>query len=637
MRDRGERAAKEDALPRARKPTQWKPATWLLIAAAVFAVVTASLWTSGYPGPARTVLVWFGLAAAALLAVRMVRQMIGGTFGVDVLAVIAILATVLTGEVIATLIIVVMIASGSALEDFAQRRAKRDLDALVDRAPRLAHLVHDEEIRDLPVDSVRIGDHLMVRSGEVVPVDGVLITGSAVFDDSPLTGESMPVERRRGDEVPSGCVTGATGITLTAQHLARDSQYQAVVALVADASKHQAPMVRLADRFAIPFTVIALAIAGLAWWLSGDPVRFAEVVVLATPCPLLLAAPIGFIAGMSRAARNGVIVKGGAVLETLSRIRTVVVDKTGTLTTGRPQVVRIDPIAPWTADALLAVVASAERLSSHVLAASIVASAEEKQLSIPEAREPEEKEAQGISATIDGQRVSIGTAAFIRSAGHHVPPAPLVGGELAVYVAIGGAFAGTIVASDPVRPEAPETIQLLRRLGVARIVMLTGDAPSTARHIAGLVGADAFEADCLPGDKVAWLAALTARPALMVGDGINDAPVLAAADVGMAMGARGATAASETAGAVILVDDFARVGRAVAISQQTVRVVYQSIWIGVVVSIVLMIVASTGAIPATIGAALQEVLDLATVLNALRALRGRDVWSTRPQPLAPAT
>lgn len=626
MSARRERPGSGDEPTVIERVEKWRPESWLLAVAVVAGVAAGALWLAGQPGTARGLLSWFGFASAALLAVRMVRQMIGGTFGVDILAVIAILATVLTGEVVATLIIVVMVAGGSALEDFAQRRAEHDLDALVDREPRVGHLLVDGDPQDVPVGDVRIGDLLLVRSGEVVPVDGILQTERGVFDDSPLTGESLPVDRVSGDPVPSGSITGPRAITIRADHLARDSQYQAIVALVAGASAHRAPMVRLADRFAIPFTAVSLAIAGLAWWVSGDPVRFAEVVVLATPCPLLLAAPVGFIAGMSRAARNGVVVKGGAVLETLSRIRTVVVDKTGTVTAGHPVVVRVDATPPWSADHLLALVASVEKLSSHVLAASIVSSAEDRGLDIPLAVAGTESEARGISATADGLRVSVGTSSFVRSEGAAVVPAALAGGELAVYVAVDGEFAGTVIASDPVRRESRDTVRTLRELGTERIVMLTGDASSTAEHVAGIVGVDECRADCLPADKVDAVAALTARPVLMVGDGINDAPVLAAADVGMAMGARGATAASEAAGAVILVDDFSRVARAVAIGRDTVRIVYQSIWIGILISIALMVVASFGLIPATVGAALQEVVDLATVLNALRALRGRQDW-----------
>jgi len=605
-----------------RRPlARWKPESYLLAVALAVGVTASGLWFAAEPDAARTLLGAFGLLSAALLAIRMVRQMVRGTFGVDVLAVVAILATVLTGEVVATLIIVIMVAGGSALEDFAQRRAERDLDALLDREPVSAHLVVEGGIQDVPVGEVRIGHDLLVRSGEVVPVDGTLVTGHAAFDDSPLTGESLPVVRSTGDHVPSGSVNGALPVTIRAERLARDSQYQAIVALVAGASENRAPVVRLADRFAVPFTVVSLAIAGLAWWLSGDPVRFAEVVVLATPCPLLLAAPVGFIGGMSRAARNGVVVKGGAVLETLSRARSVVVDKTGTVTLGTPTVVRVDPVAPLTADRLLALVASAETLSSHVLAASIVDSAERRGLETFEATDAREEEARGIDATVEGVRVSVGTAAFVGREGTAVAPAELVGGELAVYVAIDGRFAGTIVATDPVRPETRDTLAALRRIGIERIVMLTGDAASTARHIAEVTGIDEFQADCLPRDKVDRVASMIARPVVMVGDGINDAPVLAAADVGMAMGARGATAASEAADAVILVDDFSRVERVVRISHDTVRIVYQSIWIGILISIALMVVASFGVIPATVGAALQEAVDLATVLNALRVLR----------------
>lgn len=605
---------------------RWKPESWTLLVAAGVAVVAGAFALAGRPEDTRLVLTVFGSVAGVLLAARVVSQMIRGHFGVDLLAVVAIAATVLTGEVVATLIIVIMVSGGSVLEDVAGRRAERELDALIDRQPRVAHQVVDGAVREVRVEEVRVGDEVLVRAGDVVPVDGALLTARAEFDESALTGESLPVERMAGDVISSGSVNGPRAVTLTTVRLAADSQYQAIVSLVKSASANRAPMVRLADRFAVPFTLVSLTIAGTAWWLSGDPVRFAEVVVLATPCPLLLAAPVGFMAGMGRAARNGIVVKGGAVLETLSRVRAVVVDKTGTLTAGHPTVVRLDVAAGRTPDELLALVAAVETLSSHVLATSIVSAARDRGLMIATATHAEEVEARGISAYVDGRRVSVGTAAFIGEAVGSTPATPVHGGELAIYVAVDGDFAGTVVASDPVRPEAADTVRLIRQLGIDEVIMLTGDAGSTARHVASMVGIDVVHADCLPVDKVDLVRSLTTRPVLMIGDGINDAPVLAVADVGVAMGARGATSASEAAGAVILSDDLARVVRVLAISRDTVRIVYQSIWVGVSVSVVLMVVAAFGFIPAVLGATLQEGVDLISVLNALRALRDRQAW-----------
>ena len=571
----------------------------------------------------------FAIAIAGVEAVQMAQQLRRGIVGIDILAIVAIVSTVLVGEYLASIIIVLMVSGGKALEDFAQGRARRELDALLDREPQVAHRTQPgcDRIDDITAAEVLVGDIILVRSGEVVPVDGQLVSASAAFDESSLTGESLPVTRLAGDTVLSGSVNGVTAATITATTLARNSQFQAIVALVQSASSNRAPVVRLADRYAIPFTAISLLIGAVAWIVSGEPVRFAEVLVLATPCPLLLAAPVAFMGGMSRAAHRGIIVKGGGVLETLARVRTVVFDKTGTLTIGAPTITRILPRDPWDEEQLLTRVASAEKFSSHVLAASLVAAALDRGLELLPAKNASEVAAQGVSATIAGHRIDIGTLAFATAAASDTEAAALEVGELAIYVAIDGRFAGTVVASDPVRDNARATITQLDRLGVHETVMLTGDARATAAHVASAVGISRFTADCLPGDKVDAVRNISARPVLMVGDGVNDAPVLAAADVGIAMGARGATAASESAGAVILLDDISAVALAVRIGQDTVRIALQSIWLGIALSIGLMLVATFGVIPATLGAGIQEVVDLATILNALRAIRPRETAS----------
>ena len=571
----------------------------------------------------------FAIAIAGVEAMQMAQQLRRGIVGIDILAIVAIVSTVLVGEYLASIIIVLMVSGGKALEDFAQGRARRELDALLDREPQVAHRTQPgcDRIDDITAADVLVGDTILVRSGEVVPVDGQLVSASAAFDESSLTGESLPVTRLAGDTVLSGSVNGVTAATITATTLARNSQFQAIVALVQSASSNRAPVVRLADRYAIPFTAISLLIGAVAWIVSGEPVRFAEVLVLATPCPLLLAAPVAFMGGMSRAAHRGIIVKGGGVLETLARVRTVVFDKTGTLTIGAPTITRILPRDPWDEEQLLTRVASTEKFSSHVLAASLVAAAVDRGLELLPAENASEIAAQGVSATIAGHRIDIGTLAFATAAASDIESAALEVGELAIYVAIDGRFAGTVVASDPVRDNAQATITQLDRLGVHETVMLTGDARATAAHVASAVGISRFTADCLPGDKVDAVRSIIARPVLMVGDGVNDAPVLAAADVGIAMGARGATAASESAGAVILLDDISAVALAVRIGQDTVRIALQSIWLGIALSIGLMLVAAFGVIPATLGAGIQEVVDLATILNALRAIRPRETAS----------
>ncbi|MDF2575654.1 MAG: cadA [Agromyces sp.] len=565
----------------------------------------------------------YALGVAAWQAVGMVRDLLRGHWGLDVLAVTAIVATVLVGEYIAALIVVLMLTGGEALEDYANRRAKRELDALLTRAPQLAHRVEGDRIVDIRADEVRPGDVLIVRPAEIVPVDAVLSSIETVMDESSITGESVPVEKHSGDELLSGSVNGQSAVEIVATATAADSQYQQIVALVAAAAESKAPVVRLADRYAVPFTVFSLLLAGVAWWISGDPVRFAEVLVLATPCPLLIAAPVAFIGGMSRAARNGIIVKGGGVLEQLAAAKTVVFDKTGTLTHGTPELVAVRTEPGFGADELLGLVASAEQYSSHVLATSMIDAARERRIPLVEAEAAREQTAGGVIASVGGREVVVGKYAFVAEHATDTRPTTIAPGELAIYAAVDGRFAGALVASDRLRDNAGAMLARLRGLGVHETMMLTGDSRATADHVAAALGITRVHAECLPADKVREVAEIPERPVIMVGDGVNDAPVLAAADVGIAMGARGATAASESASAVILVDDISRTAKAVEIGRDTVRIALQSIWLGIIVSVGLMVVAAFGFIPATAGALLQEFVDLAAILAALRAIGGR--------------
>ncbi|MGO4783335.1 heavy metal translocating P-type ATPase [Cryobacterium sp. W22_MBD10_FK3] len=583
------------------------------------------LWAVGLTSAVQWLFSGLGLVVAGIEGVGMVKRMRQGTVGVDLLAIMAIVATILVGEYVATLLIVLMLSGGAALEEYAAGRAQRELKTLLERVPQIAHLLPDgsSEVDDVPATQVQIGDLLLVRPAEIVPVDADLVSAVAAFDESSITGESLPVERHAGDPVLSGSINGQAAATVRATALAADSQYQQIVALVGEAAASKAPVVRLADRYAVPFTGVALLIAGLAWFVSGDPVRFAEVLVVATPCPLLLAAPVAFMGGMSRAARNGIIVKGGGVLEALARAKTVVFDKTGTLTYGTPAIARVCPEPGFGEDQLLTLAASAEQYSSHVLAASVTAEAERRNLALLRTTSAEELPAHGVTARFRQQEVIVGKLSFVAEHAPDAYPADLAGGELAIYLAVDGRFAGCIVASDRVRDNARATVQAFDRLGVHESVMLTGDARTTANHIARQVGITRVRADCLPVDKVDAVRAIRDRPVIMVGDGVNDAPVLAVADVGIAMGAKGSTAASESADAVILLDDLSRAARAVAIGRDTVRIALQSIWLGIALSIGLMIVAAFGLIPATVGALLQELVDLATILNALRAIGGR--------------
>lgn len=583
------------------------------------AAVAAALTLTSYAVAAQWLASGFAVLVAARSALGMVKSIRTGAWGIDILAVAAIAATVALGDYWAALVVVLMLMSGEALEDFASRRARSELQALMSRAPRVAHRRSGGATVDVGVDDVAVGDSLLVKPGEAVPVDATVVGAGALFDESSISGESLPVWHADGDAVLSGAVSTDEPVTVRATATARDSQYQTIIELVRAAADSKAPFVRLADRVAVPFTIVAFALGLLAWLISGEPTRLAEVLVVATPCPLLIATPVAFIAGMSRAAARGVIVKGGGALEQLSRVRTAAFDKTGTITQGAPRVSRVEAIGSDEAT-VLRLAAAAEASSAHVLARAVVAEAGERQLVLPAAEQVTETVAQGLSAQIEGQTVLVGKLSFV-APGVEAEWSPLVAGETAVHVSRNNALIGRVALTDAVRPESAATITALRAQGTQRILMLTGDAVETARRIADYVGISEVRAGLLPADKVAAVRGLSPRPVMMVGDGINDAPVLAVADVGVAMGARGATAASESADVVVLVDDLGRVVEAVSIAQRTVRIAYQSIGIGIGLSLGLMIVASFGLLPAIVGAALQELVDVITIANSLRAGR----------------
>lgn len=565
-----------------------------------------------------------GLYVAFFIAVTlvgMIRDMVRGNWGLDILAVVAMVSTLAVGEVLASIIVVLMLSGGEALEDYAQHRAARDLENLLKHSPAIAHVLEDGAPRDIDVEDVKIGDQLLVKPNEVVPVDCTLNSDTASFDESSLTGESLPVTKSTGDEILSGVVNGTTAVTVTANKRAHESQFQQIVALMSEAEENRAPIVRLADRYAIPFTVLSLVIGGVAWFVSGSATRFAEVMVLATPCPLLIAAPVAFIGGQAQASRNGVIVKSGAVLEQLSRIQSALFDKTGTLTRGTPEVTRIVPAHGWDEDELLRLTASAEQYSTHALARGIIQAAQDRSLRLSDTDTADEVATNGVWAVIDGHDLRVGKRSFIEESVGDIDMPALEPGEGAAFVAIDGAYAGAVMLADQIRPETPRVISWLRDNGVKRVSMLTGDNSHTAQHIADLAGIDDVQADLLPPDKVRLAAETTPGPVLMVGDGINDAPVLARADVGLAIGAKSATAASEAADGVILRNSLRSVPEVVAISRHTVSVALTAIWLGIILSVGLMLVAATGAIPAVFGALTQEVVDLVAILYALLALR----------------
>ncbi|MEG2886784.1 MAG: heavy metal translocating P-type ATPase [Aurantimicrobium sp.] len=614
----------------------------------VLAIIGGVLALTGLEEAARWVISIFALAIAAKESVGMVRSILKGSWGIDVLAVTAIIATVLVGEYWASIIIVLMFTGGEALEDYAESRAKRELTSLLDNTPQIAHReVYSSAgaekgalfaTKDCPVAELNIGVVVVVKPGELIPVDGILLTPEATLDESSLTGESIPVERVKGDAVISGSVNGSAVFRMEVTALAADSQYQRIVELVKEASESKAPFVRLADRYAVPFTIVAYVLAITAWILSGNPTHFAEVLVVATPCPLIIAAPVAFIAGMSRAARHGIIVKNGGTLEKLARIKTVAFDKTGTLTHGQPVLSKVMAAPGIEEDELVRLAAIAEQYSAHTLAHSIVVGAQQRGLTVEPCTDVTETTAAGLTATIDGKKVVVGKYSFIAEQDPSTVRVEITAGELAVYVAIDGEFAGALLLRDELRADAPDTLQWLSALGVRHTLMLTGDGKVTAEHVARELGVTNVRAECLPLDKVRAVEAVTDRPVMMVGDGVNDAPVLAAADVGVAMGARGSTAASESADVVIMKDDLHRVARSIEIGQQTIRIALQSIWIGISLSLILMVLATFGLIPAVVGAGFQEVIDVIAILNALRAL-GTSRWLVKlhlaPRSLQP--
>lgn len=579
------------------------------------------------PTPARGAVPWivggFSAVVALIEGARMLKSLLARHVGLDILAVTAIVATLAVGEYWASIIIVLMLTGGEALEDAAAHRAQRSLTGLLTRIPQRARRISpDGSFTDIPVGEVVPGDTVLVRPSEIFPVDASLQSPRCEVDEASLTGESLPVERTTGDIILSGTINGQQAVEVVAVRRAEDSEYQAIIRLVEQAAASKAPLVRLADRYAVPFTLLAYAIAAVAWWVSGDPVRFAEVLVVATPCPLLIAAPVAFMGGMSRASAMGVVIKDAGTLERLSRVRTVAFDKTGTLTRGAPEVVRTHVTHPdVTPEEFLSLVGSAEQYSTHVLARAIVASAEQLPEPLRDVAEAAEVATDGVRAMVESREVVVGKARFV--ADHTTPvEGPWLGpGETAVYVGIDGRFAGYIVLRDTLRDEARDTITRLAAAGITRTVMVTGDSAQTANHVAAELGISDVYAECLPGDKVDIVARLHAPTVMMVGDGVNDAPVLAAAGVGVAMGARGATAASESADVVILVDTLDKVADAVEVGHRTVTVAVQSIWLGIIISVGLMVVAAFGFLPAIFGALAQEAVDLVAILGALRALR----------------
>ncbi|AQA05110.1 cadmium-translocating P-type ATPase [Mycobacterium sp. MS1601] len=563
------------------------------------------------------------VAPAAAWVFAALRQ---GKLGVDVIAVLSLVGSLVVGEYLAGAIIAVMLAGGRALEAAASRRATRDLRALLERAPRFARRQVGTTISVVPVDDVVAGDLLVVASGDVVPVDGRVVQPVAVLDESALTGESLSVERGCGEPVRSGVVNAGDAFELRATSSAADSTYAGIVRLAQQAGAESAPVVRLADRYAAWFLPLALLMAGAAWLVSGSAVRAVAVLVVATPCPLLLAAPVAIVSGLSRASRAGVVIRSGGALENLGHATTLVMDKTGTLTMGRPTV--IDVLAEPGTDSrdMLRLAASVDQVSPHVLAEAIVSEALSRGLPLSLASDVVEEAGRGVTATVDGRRVAVGRISedvagrpWVQAALNRVR----LDSAALVWVSIDADPAGAILLRDPLRRQAPRTMRRLREAGFTRLVMLTGDRMEPARDVATVLGLDEVYAQQTPADKVAAVRAECEKAVtVMVGDGINDAPALAAATVGVAMGARGATASSEAAEIVLTTDRLDRLADAMDIARWSRRIAVQSAVVGMSLSVLAMAVAAFGYLPPAAGALLQEGIDVAVILNAIRALRG---------------
>ena len=558
-------------------------------------------------------------AVAAPLALRVVRALRRRELGVDVIALLAMLAAVAVGEILAASVVAVMVAGGLALEDFASRRAKRELSALLARSPRTAHRLERGEVRRIDAAEVRPGDVLVVPHGEIVAVDG-LCGGPAVLDESAVTGEAAPVDHEAGDAVRSGTVNAGAPFEMTATAAAEDSTYAAMVRLAREADAHEAPFVRMADRYAGWFLAATVIASAAAWAISGDPTRAVAVLVVATPCPLILAAPIALVSGISRAASRGILVKSGPALEGLSRARVLLMDKTGTATVGAASVASIVPAPGVTADDLLRAAASLDQVSSHVFAPAIVRAARNRGLALTTPSDVVEEGGRGIHGTVEGRRVAIGKPAWIGRDVDGLRSRLAAPGTSVAFVAMGGALAGAIVLRDPVRPDAAATVRRMRRWGIHRIVLLTGDHGDVAEAVGAELGVDAVIAEASAIEKVAVVTGeRRGGVTVMVGDGVNDAAALARADVGVALGATGSAASVESADAVLLVDRLDRLAEAFEISGRAMAIARQSVIAGMGLSIAAMAAAAVGWLPPVAGALLQEGIDVAVILNALRA------------------
>ncbi|MEO6946504.1 MAG: heavy metal translocating P-type ATPase, partial [Nitrobacter sp.] len=562
--------------------------------------------------PELATIAWAAGVAPVLVAllVEIVRSLAKGEVGLDIVAALSMSAALFFDETLAAAVVALMYSGGTFLESFAEGRARREMSDLLSRVPRTATRHRDGALDEVPLDDIAPGDLLLIRQGDVAPVDGMVASDRAMLDQSALTGESMPARLKRGQDVMSGSTNAGDAFDLRATRRAADSTYAGIVRLVEAAQASKAPMARLADRYSLLFLAVTVALATAAWWFTGDPIRAVAVLVVATPCPLILAVPVALVAGLSRAAHFGVLIKGAKPLEALARVRTLILDKTGTLTDGRPQIVSIETREGMSGDEALFFAAALEQASKHPMARAIVAGARTQGMALPIPEDVVETPGEGIAGMITGRRVVVGGADFVTAqiGAERIEKQILDFGSVLVVLAIDGKLMGHLVMADALRSGTSELLAGLRRLGISRILLATGDRLAVAEAVTGGLGLDDVRADLSPEQKV--LLVLTEHkngPVMMVGDGVNDAPALAAADIGVAMGARGAAASAEAADVVLLVDHLDRLLPGIEIAQRARRIALESVVAGIGLSILGMIAAAFGYLTPVQGALLQEV------------------------------
>jgi heavy metal translocating P-type ATPase len=560
------------------------------------------------------------------LWVGMIRDMLKGHFGVDVIAGVALVGTFFFGEYLAGVVILLMLSGGQLLERYAMARARSELTSLLARAPEKAHVRQDGGLRDVRVEDIAVGMVVLIKPGEIIPVDGFILEGKSFVDESTLTGESVPVEKQQGNLVFASTENKGGVLLVQVEKPASETKYQHIAKIVREAEESKAPLVRLADRYSVYFTVITAVFGALAWFTSHDITRVIAVLVVATPCPLILATPIAIISGMSKSAHRGVIIKDGGALETLASVRTFVFDKTGTVTLGTPSVERIEAFGIGM-HSMLTIAASLDQLSTHVLARALTTYAKKHDTQLSYPLNFSEQFGDGVTGVLSGKKYAFGKLAFVTAFTKKVP-ATVPGfhkdimdeGRIAVYLADEESIVGAIVFADLIRSEARHLFSSLKNQGAEHIILLTGDKESRAKTVAEELGITEWKSECLPEDKLAYIDALPAvsKPIAMIGDGVNDAPALAKADVGIALGAHGKTATSDVASIVVLHNSIKRIGDVVSISKTTMKIARQGIMFGMGASVVLMILAILGHIIPLYGALFQEAIDVVVILNALR-------------------